>query len=184
MDEVFKIQSERIRTQDYDALGRLVWISTELQLDHAPTDEEKATLGRFDFMHDGPLLALSKDHADLLLPDGLPLRLPDVPHPTWKPPMYKQADVEAPGWKPAQAPVLKQEWLDPQRQGKTFVDAGKTWVFFQPIIQITYRLFSQPTYGFVKCKPAPWAGSRTALIIDPNTGKAFFYGGTFELSVR
>lgn len=184
VDTVMRVQLERIRLQEYTALGRLVWISLELQLDHVPSEEEVITKGRFDFMHDGPLLAMSKDHSDLLLPEGVPLNLPDIPEPSWTPPYQTQQQIEAPGWKPAKAPMIKQEWLDPERKGKRFGDGGDTWVYFQPVIQVTYRLFQTPTYGQVKCKPAPWAGTRTALIVDPVKGRAFFYGGTFEIGVR
>lgn len=184
VDEVCKIQQERIRTQEYEVLGRLVWISLELQMDHKPTPEENLTFGRFDFMHDGPLLAMSKDHADLLLPDGVPLELPDIPDPAWVPKVQKQEVIEAPGWKPEQAPMKKQLWLDSSRGGRRFMDGGDQWVYFQPVIQVTYRLFHVAAYGLVRCKPAPWAGTRTALMVDPVKGRAFFYGGTFEIGVR
>jgi hypothetical protein len=184
VDEVMRIQLERIRTQEYTALGRLVWISLELQLDHKPTEEETITKGRFDFMHDGPLLAMSRDHADLLLPEGVPLELPEIPLPSWTPPFQTQEQIEAPGWRPQKAPMIKQLWLDPARGGKTFGDGADAWVYFQPVIQVTFRLFDKPTYGFVKCKPSPWGGTRTALLVDPAKGRAFFYGGTFEIGVR
>lgn len=182
VDEVFKIQNERIRTQDYTQLGRLVWIGLELQLDHAPSKTEQLTRGRVDFMHDGPLLAMSKDCADLLLPDGVPLELPDVPDPEWKPKIFTQQEIETPGWTPDRAPMIKQSWIE-RATGK-FVDAGNNWVVFQPVIQIVYRLFNAATYGLVRCKPMPWTGNRTALLVQPETGKAYFYGGTYEIGVR
>lgn len=182
VDEVFKIQRERIRTQDYSALGRLVQIGLELQLDHPPTKAEQLTRGRLDLMHNGPLLAMSNDHADLLLPDGVPLELPDIPDPVWVPKVPTQEVIESPGWKPEAAPILKQSWIE-RATGK-FVDGADTWVIFQPVIQVVYRLFQIPTYGLVNCKPAPWQGTRTALLVDPKTGRAYFYGGTFEIGIR
>ena len=182
VDEVFKIQRERIRTQEYESLGRLVQIGLELQLDHPPTESEIITRGRIDLMGEGPLLAFSKDHADLLLPDGVPLELPNIPDPLWVPKQEDQKVIEAPGWKPQKAPMIKQSWVD-RATGK-FVDCGETWVIFQPVIQVVYRLFRQATYGMVKCKPQPWQGTRTALLVDPKTGQAYFYGGTFEIGVR
>jgi hypothetical protein len=184
---VQRIQEERIQTQDYKALGRVVWISMELQLDHPPTLREKFFQGRFDFQNQGPLLAMSKDFADLLLPDGVPLQLPDIPDPTWVPPAFKQPTVEQladPKWKPTPStpPLERQSWID--RPCKTFGAGKEIWVAFQPIVQVWFRPFGVPTYSHVTCKPTAWGGKGTVLLVQPETGKAHFYGGVFEIGSR
>jgi len=183
---VQRIQEQRIQTQDYKALGRAVWISMELQLDHPPSVAEKFFQGRFDFQDQGPLLAISKDFADLLLPDGI-RPLPDIPDPTWIPPAFKQPTAEQladPKWKPAAItpPMVKQSWLD--RPCSTFGAGKEVWIVYQPIIQVWFRPFGVATYAHVTCKPTAWTGKRTALLVQPETGKAHFYGGVFEIGSR
>ena len=182
-----KIQEERIQTQEYKPLGRVVWISMELQLDHTPSMAEKFFQGRFDFQDRGPLLAMSKDFADLLLPDGVPLQLPDIPDPTWVPPAFRQPTAEQladPKWKPTPpvAPMVRQSWID--RPCHKFGAGREVWVVFQPIVQVWFRPFGVPTYAHVTCKPTAWVGRHTALLVQPETGKAHFYGGVFEIGSR
>lgn len=181
-----EIQDQRIRTQEFTPLGRIVWVSMELQLDHQPTKKEQYFQGRFDWQNNGPLLAISKDHADLLLPGGV-TPLPDIPDPTWAPRTATQAEIENPKWKPDTAPLEKQSWLD--RPCSRFVAAGETWVVYQPIMEIWFRPFGVPTYAHVTCKSEGWGGigRRTAMLVntDPNTGgAAYFYGGVFEIGSR
>lgn len=183
---VQQIQETRIRTQDYKPLGRVVWISMELQLDHKPSVAEMFFQGRFDFQNQGPLLAMSKDFADLLLPDGI-VPLPDIPDPAWVPPAFKQptqAQLADPKWKPepAKPPMVKQSWLD--RPCHQFKAGTEIWVAYQPIVEVWFRPFGVPTYAHVKCKPTAWAGKRTVLLVQPETGKAHFYGGVFEIGSR
>ncbi len=183
---VQQIQETRIRTMDYKGLGRVVWISMELQLDHKPSPAEVFFQGRFDFQNQGPLLAISKDFGDLLLPDGI-VPLPDIPDPTWAPPAFKdptKAQLADPKWKPepAKPPMVKQSWLD--RPCHSFGSGKETWVVYQPIIEVWFRPFGVPTYAHVKCKPTAWGGRRTAMLVQPETGKAHFYGGVFEIGSR
>jgi hypothetical protein len=183
---VQQIQEQRIRTQEYKPLGRVVWISMELQLDHQPSMAEKFFQGRFDFQDQGPLVAISKDFADLLLPDGV-RPLPDIPDPTWVPPAFKQPTKEQladPKWKPTPPvpPMVKQSWLD--RPCHQFGAGKEVWVVYQPIIEVWFRPFGVATYAHVRCKPTAWTGKRTALLVQPDTGKAHFYGGVFEIGSR
>jgi hypothetical protein len=179
--DVLRIQEERIKESKYKRLGRVVWISMELQLDHKPTPAEVLTMGRFDWQDSGPLLAMSLDHADILLPDGIS-PLPNIPDPLWVPKVPTQEQLENPKWQAANAPMIKQSWLD--RPCSTFGSGKETWVVYQPILQVWFRPFGVPTYAHVSCKPQPWTGQRTALLIQPETGKAHFYGGTFEIGSR
>lgn len=183
---VQQIQETRIRTQDYKPLGRVVWISMELQLDHVPTIAEKFFQGRFDFQNEGPLLAISKDFGDLLLPDGI-RPLPEIPDPTWQPPPIRQPTQEQladANWHPpvTKPPMVKQSWLD--RPCHSFGAGKEVWVVYQPIVEVWFRPFGVPTYAHVKCKPTAWGGKRTALLVQPETGKAHFYGGVFEIGSR
>lgn len=183
---VQQIQETRIRTQDYKPLGRVVWISMELQLDHVPTIAEKFFQGRFDFQNEGPLLAISKDFGDLLLPDGI-RPLPEIPDPTWQPPPIRQPTQEQladPNWHPpvTKPPMVKQSWLD--RPCHSFGAGKEVWVVYQPIVEVWFRPFGVPTYAHVKCNPTAWGGKRTALLVQPETGKAHFYGGVFEIGSR
>lgn len=182
-DAIKRIQDERIRTQDYRTLGRVVWVSMELQLDHKPTLKEQYFQGRFDWQNNGPMLAISKDHADLLLPGGV-TPLPDLPDPTWVPKVPTQAQLEDRNWKPQSAPMEKQSWLD--RPCYRFNAGGDVWVAYQPIMEIWFRPFGVPTYAHVKCKPEGWGGvgRRTALLVNPKDGSAHFYGGVFEIGSR
>lgn len=179
--KVVEIQTQRIQTQEYKALGRVVWVSMELQLDHPPTQKEKLLDARFDFQDQGPLLALSVDHADLLLPSGI-VPLPQIPDPTWVPRTPTQKEIEAKDWKPPVAPMIEQHWTD--RPCSTFGAGKEIWIVFRPIVEVWYRPFGVATYAKVLCKPQAWTGERTALCIQPETGKAHFFGGVFEISTR
>jgi len=188
--KVVELQTERLKLQEFKALGRVVWISMELQLpEHRqPTLKEKLLDARFDFQDQGPLLAISHDHADLLLPSGV-VPLPQIPDPTWIPPVPRQEEIESKGWKPPVAPMIEQHWLDrPSIDGGAgphkFGEGKETWVVFRPIMEVWYRPFGVATYAKVNCKPQYWTGERTALCIQPETGKAHFFGGVFEIAMR
>lgn len=186
--KVVEIQTGRIQTQDYKPLGRIVWISMELQFPdgHRPTLKEKLIDARFDFQDVGPLLAMSHDHADLLLPSGI-VPLPKIPDPTWIPRTPTQKEIEAKDWKPPVAPMIEQHWTDrPSIDGgtgpHTFGSGKEIWIVFRPIMEVWYRPFGVATYAKVNCKPQAWTGERTALAIQPETGKAHFFGGVFEIA--
>jgi hypothetical protein len=179
LDLALKIHRERSRTQEYITLGRVVWICLEVTLPEGTkvSPRDRLLLGKLDYMNSGPLLAVSKDHQDLLLPYGA-LPFPDVPDPLWEKPMPTAAQLADPNWRAPQAPMIRQSMTE-RAAGLYTTDDKEQWVIFQPVLEIWYRLFNQPAYAVAKCRP--FIDTRTALMINPETCEAFFYGGRPEL---
>lgn len=176
LDLTVKIHRERIRTQSYADLGRVVWINLEVQKAQV-TQRDKILLGKIDYMNAGPLIAISNDRRDLLLPFGA-LPFPDVPDPLWIPKMPTKRQLADASWKRPEAPPIRQSMTD-RASGRYDSADGSTWVIFQPVTEIWFRLFRTPAYGVARCMP--FLDTRMALMVNPETCEAFFFGGRPEL---
>lgn len=175
--DTIRVQRQANRTQDYSELGRVVWICLEVaSKDLAPLSERDRLLrGKIDYMNAGPLLALSRDNQHLLLPFGA-LPFPSVPDPLWTPPVPTAAQLADINWRPKQCPAVRQSMTE---RAESVLENGEgSWVIFQPIVEVWYRVLSTPAYGVIKCRE--FRGTRTALMINVETCEAFFYGGAAE----
>lgn len=121
----------------------------------------------------GPLLAISKDRNDLLLPFGL-TPLPNIPDPLWIP---KQAgDV---------APRVPQK-LEDRACGRIRERNGRWWLLFQPLTELCVCIGgAKGGFGRIRCVTDPADHTHSALLVDPepdNSGRmeAHFVGGSFQ----
>lgn len=178
LDDVIKIHRERKRTREFEELGRIVWIGLEIQTKPGETlsSVERILRSKIDYMSVGPMLALSLDKRDLLLPQDV-VPFPDIPDPTWAPPMARQEEIEAKDWKPTTPPLVHQSLTE--RATAKYENADGVWVIFQPVTEIWFRPLRAPIYAAVRC--VPFNDTRTALMINVATAEAFFYGGRFEV---
>jgi hypothetical protein len=122
-----------------------------------------------------PILAISMDRNDLLLPLGL-TPLPKIPDPLWIP--RKADDI---------APRVEQK-LESRACG-TIKDriSGKTYAIFQPLTELQVMCGGGKDSGFgrIKCATDPADHTHAALLvnIEPESDgslEAYFVGGAFH----
>lgn len=167
IDDVLKIQRDRVRRGEFRPLGTAQIIVIEAAKGAMVPQREAQTAGvRLDFMGKGPLLGLSYDQKDLLICSPI-FRLPDIPDPAWVP---KKAGKKA--------PMIAQKLVD-RASG---ILTGSTFLVFQPVWQIMYRAVGFSAFKLVECATDEADGTKVALLIDPASGEAHFYGGRFILS--
>lgn len=123
---------------------------------------------------DAPLLAISLDRNDLLLPNGL-TPLPNIPDPTFVP----KAAAEI-------APRIPQKLEDRACGRIRDRISGKTYLIFQPLteLQVMCGGGKESGFGRIRCVTDPADGTHAALLINQepdNEGRmeAYFVGGSF-----
>lgn len=198
-------QQDLIARNEYELIGRAWVIVLEASKDAAvPQPSIAKALGcRLEFYGMSrvngrdlmPRLAQSKDHSTLLLLDPIVNQegkagLPDIPDPTWTPPIPKPEEVAGvPGkngrlkkgqgdWKPPAAPMMRQE-LGDRARGQV---KGTRFLVFGPVVQIVIRPEGLPEGWIAQCGGETRSGLQMDLLIDQDTGHAFFYGGRFQIS--
>lgn len=121
----------------------------------------------------GPLLAISKDRNDLLLPFGMN-PLPNIPDPLWIP---KQAG--------AVAPRVPQK-LESRACGQIRERNGRLWLIFQPLTELCVVIGgAKGGFGRISCVTDPTDHTHSAFLVDPEPDKegrmeAHFVGGSFQ----
>jgi len=129
-----------------------------------------------DFLHpsNGPVLAISDDRNDLLLPFGL-TPLPKIPDPLWTP---KHAGEVA--------PRVAQK-LESRACGQIRAKNGRLWLVFQPLTEICVCIGgAKGGFGRIVCKTDPADHTHAALLVDPDlidrdgNMQAHFVGGSFQ----
>lgn len=175
LDEIVDRHRELNRTHAFKELGPIMKIGLEVSLDHPPTERERLLLPWIDYYQatpkdKGPMLALSLDDQSLLLPWGAK-PFPDVPDPLWT-----LGAVSPDGVKHRKCPMLPQRMED--RAESRYENREGTWVLFQPVTEIWYRVTETIAMGVIRCRE--FRGTRTCLAINADTCEAFFYGGAAE----
>lgn len=175
LDEI--VQAHRVlnRTHAFKELGPIVKIGLEVNLDHPPTPRERLLLPWIDYYQrtpkdKGPILALSLDDQSLLLPWGVK-PFPDVPDPLWTP-----GCTSPDGVKHRKCPMIPQDMAE--RAESRIEREDGTWVLFQPVTEIWYRVTETIAMGVIRCRE--FCGTHTCLAINADTCEAFFYGGAAE----
>lgn len=177
IEQKIEIQQGRIRRMEYQTIGLLSRIILDADATGRCPEVERLTIGRrIEFMAGNFPLALSEDHAELLLPAGLPKVLPDIPDPRW--PGASFAGEKTP-W-------LKQLWEE-RASGATIIK-DREYLVFRPIVNIELRnlgYFTGCCWPKLICQ-TDWDGEQMALLLDPKTGAANIVGGRFmaETKVR
>jgi hypothetical protein len=192
-----KIQQQYIRERKYTRIGRLTTIVMERQLptrgmsQSRPrySDPRAAKMDLNDSLKpfsewqmktwasmtldwlthkNAPMLAVSLDRNDLLLPAGL-TPLPKIPDPLWIP--KRAGDV---------APRVEQT-LESRAYGQIKTKDGHRWLVFQPITELCLFL-GQGNGGFGRIRgvTSPYDHTHLSLLVDPETMQGYFASGSFE----
>jgi len=201
-----RIQQDTARDRQYIVIGRLTTIvfeaqrplsglsqsrpryqnskqATQLTEAMKPFSERQAVLWQsitLDWLShkNAPLLAISRDQKDLLLPMGLP-PLPPMPDPRWV--SKKPTDI---------APRIPQKLVgcpvvgDRVRDKITARD-GRVYGVLHPITELCVMLGgSQGGFARIKGLVDPSDGTHLSLILDdsnPERMEGYFVGGRFQL---
>jgi hypothetical protein len=197
-----RIQQERSRDREYIAIGRLTTVvfegerdirglsqarkrySTPEQRKRASSDpisepfSEKQTVLwcsiTLDWLghKDAPLIALSRDRQDLLLPNGL-TPLPPIPDPRWVP---KRATDIAPRipQRLTGCPVVGDRVRD-----KITARDGRVYGVLHPVTELCVVLYGATgSFGKIRGAVDPADGTHLALLIDDEM-RGYFVGGRF-----
>jgi hypothetical protein len=216
-----KIQQETIRQKNYIVIGRLTNLVFEAQRSTAglsqsrtrwqnarqatelrnqpglhPFSEKQALLWAsitLDWLgyNASPILAISRDQQDLLLPFGLP-PLPAIPDPRWVPAHAKHACPKSvkTGCKGCVPPRIAQSLVgcpivgDRVRDKITARD-GHVFGVIHPIAQMNVMLGgAQGGFGRIRGSVNHAEGTHLSLLLDdsnPEQMEGYFVGGRFQL---
>jgi len=125
-----------------------------------------------------PIIAISRDRQDLLLPQGL-TPLPDLPDPRWVPAHAGEI-----------APRIPQLLTGCKVVGDRVTDKitgrdGRVYGVLHPIVELCVMLGgAQGGFGRIRGAVDPSDGTHLALLIedsDPRAMAAYFVGGRFQL---
>lgn len=187
--DILNWQSEQIKTQQNEYIGKVWMIILEASKDAAVPDRSvTGVLGtRLEFYADGLPIAQTLDHSTLLLlapvkrKDGL-VGLPDIPDPTWTPPIPKPHEIEglAPGkyYQPPEAPRIAQR-LEDRARGQL---KGTDYLVFGPVAQILIRPEGIAEGWIAECFANPADGTQMDLLISKSSGRAHLFGGKYRIS--
>jgi hypothetical protein len=198
-----KIQQQRIRDREYTRIGKLTCVVWEGQRSTAGASQSGELSGAFSkwqrktwcaitldwLTHlNAPVLAISKDRNDLLIPFKLP-PLPDIPDPRWNgPKVAAPADCKDP-----KIPRIRQLLAGcpvvGDRACGTIKDrvSGKTFLIFQPLteLQVMCGGGKESGFGRIRCTTDPSDHTHSALLVnvEPDSAgcmEAYFVGGAFH----
>jgi len=173
-----KIQCGCLRRIQYKHIGLLSVITLDNDDGQTTVDRGVREIGRvLDLMGKRVPIALSLDHQDLILPNGLPLELPDIPDPE----RPDRTSINDP------IPHIPQRYAD-RASGETFA-GGLHWQVFRPVRKIILlsddkRLpWGNSAWPRIQCLP-DFAGRHTTLLFNPESGRAHFVFGRFQFSTN
>lgn len=200
-----KIQQQSCRDNNYIVVGRLTSVIFEAQRDtrglsgsrpryHSADQAKVATDATKPFSErqtvlwysitldwlthkNAPMIAISRDRKDLLLPHGL-TPLPDIPDPRWVP---KHASDIAP-----RIPQLLTgcKVVGDRVRDKITARDGRVYGVIHPVIELCIMLGGiQGGFGRIRGGVDPSDGTHLALLIDdsnPEQLEAYFVGGRFQ----
>lgn len=216
-----KIQQETVRDKKYIIIGRLTSLVFEAQRSTAglsqsrarwqnarqatelrnqpgmhPFSERQAVLWSgitLDWLthKDAPIIAISRDQQDLLLPFGL-TPLPAIPDPRWVPSHAKHACPKSTksGCKGCVPPRIAQKLVGCPVVGDRVRDKivardGRTYGVIHPVKEICVMLGgAQGGFGKIRGSVNPTDGTHLSLLLDdgdPERMEGYFVGGRFAL---
>lgn len=216
-----KIQQETVRNKNYIIVGRLTSIVFEAQRSTVglsqsrarwnnprqatelanqpglhPFSERQAVLWAgitLDWLthKEAPILAISRDQQDLLLPFGL-AGLPPIPDPRWAPRHAKHACPKSTkhGCKGCVPPRIEQKLVGCPVVGDRVRDMikardGRVYGVIHPLKEMCLMLGgAQGGFGKIKGTANPTDGTHLSLLIDdsdPDQLEGYFVGGRFSL---
>lgn len=198
-----RIQQERIQNRDYTRIGLLTCVVWEAQRSTAGSSQSNPIPGVFskwqrktwcsmtlDWLShkNAPILAISRDRNDLLIPFKLP-PLPDIPDPRWTGHKTAPAADSKGDTIPRIAQLLAGCPVVGDRACGTIKDriSGKTFLIFQPLteLQVMCGGGKESGFGRIRCATDPADRTHSALLvnIEPDSEgrlEAYFVGGSFH----
>lgn len=175
LELILKSQEQRLRHMEYQHIGLLSVVSLDDELGQQISLDELRVQGRVvDLMDKRVPLAMSLDHHDLLLPNGLPKQLPPIVDPAYP---GRQSIHE-------KVPMIDQQWVD-RASGETFV-GGKPWIVLQPVRKLIVLRDARgnprdAAWPRLICQ-ADYAGRHMLLLFNPESGRAHLVFGRFQFS--
>jgi hypothetical protein len=186
-----RFQQERVRDRDYTIIGRLTTVVFEAQRNIRGLSQSRAVRSdlspkqtqlwcsiTLDWLShkNAPILALSRDRQDLLLPNGM-TPLPHIPDPRWVPKTSGEVAPRIPQLLTG-CPVVGDRVTDKITDRK-----GITYGVLHPITELCIML-AGATGGFGRIRGIvdPADGTHLALLIDdshPHQLRGYFVGGKF-----
>lgn len=200
-----KVQQQTVRDKNYVCVGRLTSVVFEAQRDTrglsqskkrwanseqykttpeamAPFSLKQATLWAsitLDWLthKNAPVLAVSRDRRDLLLPNGMGT-LPPIPDPRWTP---KDANSIAPRIPQllTGCPVVGDRVRD-----KITARDGRVYGIIHPVLEMCVMIMGAGgTFARIRGRVDPSDGTHLALLIDdsnPHQLQGYFVGGGFQ----
>lgn len=193
LDLSLKIKRERMRAGQYRPLAFIESIVFENDRDCqlSSLDERSARRARHTgrslyWPHSHPVIGITIPEEDLIFVKSLKLPLPDVPDPEAKTNPYK---VDRYGKShlrknegPEEAPLIK------QRPEEIASAKYQNFLIFHPVAQIT--TLTKGGFGVFGSHQFPLScltgfdDKKMAVLIDPYTGEAFFYGGRWTVDIK
>ena len=200
-----KIQQERATNRDYIVIGRLTSVLFEAQRNISglsqsrpryhnseqakqmkdalkPFSEKQTKLWAsitLDWLShkNAPLLAISRDRQDLLLPSGM-TPLPDIPDPRWSPKDANEVVPRIPQLLTG-CPVVGDRVTD-----KITARSGRVYGVLHPVLELCVMLAGvQGGFGRIRGAVDPADGTHLAMLIDdsnPHELRGYFVGGRFQ----
>lgn len=213
-----KIQADCIRAKNYIVVGRLTSVVFEAQRNLSGFSQSRPSYANarqaeltqealkpfspaqrklwssitLDWLgyKNSPILAISRDQQDLLLPQGL-TPLPPIPDPRWAPTHAQQNCPRSllKGCEHCVSPRIAQKLVGCPVVGDRVRDMikdreGKTWGVIHPVIEMCVMLSGgQGGFGRIRGAVNPADGTHLALLLDdsnPEQLQGAFAGGRFQ----
>jgi hypothetical protein len=198
-----RIQQQRIQDHDYTRIGKLTAVVWEGQRSTVGSSQSNLLPGVFskwqrktwasltlDWLthRNAPILAISRDRNDLLLPFRLPA-LPDIPDPRWNGHKVAPAADAKIDTVPRIPQLLAGCPVVGDRASGRITDriSGKTFLIFKPLteLQVMCGKGQDSGFGRILCATDPADRTHAALLInaEPESDgsmEAYFVGGSFH----
>ena len=198
-----RIQQQRIQDRDYTRIGKLTAVVWEGQRSTAGSSQANPLPGMFskwqrktwasltlDWLthRNAPILAISRDRNDLLLPFRLPA-LPDIPDPRWAGHKVAPAANSKEDHVPRIPQLLAGCPVVGDRASGRITDriSGKTFLIFRPLteLQVMCGKGQDSGFGRILCCTDPADRTLAALLINAEPDRdgsmeAYFVGGSFH----
>jgi hypothetical protein len=205
---MFEAQDVWRRTKDYEAIGKINCIVLEAALGaNTPERDVTEVMGvRLDWMNvpESPVLA---QHGGQLMLISPVFPLPPLPDPKWKPtrgPYFAEVECKMCGGAGGiDSPELQRKIECGTCHGKGKAEqlcydtapmipqffakyargelAGTKFLVIEPVVQILVHPEGLPTYFIVRCMTDPGNATKTTLLVNPETGAGYFWGGIHDI---
>ena len=176
-EKLFAYQDECRKTRSFKVIGKVKCIVlADSAARPAMAADMTALEGlRLDWMESGPVIG--EAGGQLMFVSKVP-PLPARPPISWTPrfaPYFAEDGKTMIVDKPPKVERRFEMYTNEKLQNSNLL-------VIQPIAQILVQPEQLATYFILQCSGDPATGTQMALVVDPNTGAGYFYGGLFEIA--